>query len=170
MKTIATIILISLCVLLNQSAIAQNNSGNKFRIHLNTGEKFEVKNAFRTSEGVTVTQSNGFRAHYQYVAMKSLHQWTGRKTEYGASLGAGIGLAGAIAILYAAIQEAEDSSNKELNKSAIIPVFALTIGIGAALGAIIGSSVSNWHKVPIKSSLSLNINNDRRLICLKCNF
>ena len=147
-------ILTALMLLMTIPAIAQDPPVdlNKFRLMQYDGTHFEGTNGQLTATEFTGLLKGGQEIRLTRDDIKSLEVAGPSQTKKFAILG---GLSGGLMALMAVAQVEADPYH-EVNQDRVLPVTLVLMGGGAAVGAIIGSSVRNWQKLPLTPSIGLS--------------
>jgi hypothetical protein len=166
MKLLKIICFNVFCLTLIQTISPQNSnqSFNKYRALLNSGERVEIEKGLLTDTAL-VNYSNNKPKEILLSDIRALDRRAGSHAIKGLLIGGGIGL---LSSLYAVL-EIQADPNRKLKDNAGEIFAGITVGC-AAVGLLVGSLYDDWESVPLKTKLNADFYNGNYQLSLKIIF
>ena len=143
---IALLLVVAL-VFLSQPVASQVTASDKFRVRLNTGERFVLTSATLTTDSLTGSK-DGVTRSIPCQAILSLEHSTGDHGGQGAVIGLALGLAGAL--VSTLVGNNDDSAvvhDRDQDLKVVLRVAGITAG-SALVGLSFGQASDKWEPVP----------------------
>lgn len=161
--TVASVarMVIILLLVLSQNAFAQSDGRtfSRFRVLLQSGERFEGRAGRLSGDALSGMSSAGEPVDVPIGSIRALDVSTGSEAGYWAVVGGVIGLSGALL----AILQVEMDDSVELNSNAAVAVTAGLTVFGALIGGAIGSRLHKWERVQIQTDVDAMTGGQQRL-------
>jgi hypothetical protein len=149
------------------SAQTESATYEKFRLLLVDGNRLEGIDGVVSSGTLVGESTKGEQLSIPTSDIRAMDRYAGNQAGKWALIGGGIGLGTAVLAYIGASAEAASDPYKEVNSSAVLPVFAVLTGSGALIGMLVGSSMVNWERVPVSGlQARLSIRNSKIVFTL----
>jgi len=147
---VASLLLIAL-VITGQTTNAQETKPGKFRVELNSGERFVLTSGRLTSDSLVGTTFSGKAKSVPIRSIYSLDRSKGTHIQAGAGIGTLLGVTCALVSFLHSASKDSYQPQKE-NSSDNIPLKLLGfVSAGGLLGIGIGSTIDKWEPVPLSA-------------------
>lgn len=124
----------------------------RFRLLLNDGHYVDGHDGVLTADRLTGIDRNGRPVAIDLADVHSLDVAAGNKAGSTALLGAGAGLASGLL----AVVEVSTRPDMEVDESTVLPVIVAVTAVGALVGALIGTGMPRWERVPLQAPIGLS--------------
>ena len=146
------LLLFAALVLIGQSAASKERNTFKYRVELNSGERFVLSSGALTSDSLTGMTGSGTRS----VPVQSIRALERSEGTHGTTLGLIGGGLGFTYIMVGWMQAESDANSDPFNRvddsKDAHELFGFTIG-GALIGIAVGSIWDKWESVPVRGSV-----------------
>lgn len=116
----------------------------RFRVLLNTGERFEATDGILSADSLTAVKKGSDKFSIPLSEIRAMDRFKGTRATAGLMIGAGTGL---LIVLFAIIQ-VEADPNRELREERVAPVLIGFTAAGGLIGWAVGSAMKKWERVP----------------------